>query len=40
VLSGRRAAALFDNRCSQRFARWFRLYKLYGQAAGFAGIAP
>jgi hypothetical protein len=40
VLSGAQATALFDSRCGQRYARAFRLYKLYGQAAGFAGLAP
>jgi hypothetical protein len=37
VLSDERAHSLFDVRCRERFARAFSLYKLYGQAAGFAG---
>jgi hypothetical protein len=40
VLTGSRARALFNSRCKPRSARNFALYKLYGQAAGFAGIAP
>jgi Right handed beta helix region len=40
VLSDQRASALFDDRCSAPYAGRFMLYKMYGQAAGFAGIAP
>jgi hypothetical protein len=40
VLPDVRARALFDARCKPRYARSFALYKLYGQAAGFAGVAP
>ena len=40
VLPEERAAALFDARCAPRYARSFALYKLYGQAAAFAGVAP
>jgi hypothetical protein len=39
VLPDDRAAALFDNRCATRGSSAFALYKLYGQAAGFGGIA-
>jgi hypothetical protein len=37
VLTDEQARRLFDGYCRQRFARAFSLYKLYGQAAGFAG---
>ena len=37
VLSGDRAATMFDTRCAPRYARAFALYKMYGQAAGFVG---
>jgi hypothetical protein len=37
VLTDAQARRLFDGYCRQRFARAFSLYKLYGQAAGFAG---
>lgn len=40
VLPDAEAHRLFDNYCSQQFARAFVLYKLYGQAAGFTGAAP
>jgi hypothetical protein len=40
VLSTEQATRLFDNYCRQRYATNFVLYKLYGQAAGFAGNAP
>jgi hypothetical protein len=40
VLADDRAAALFDGRCSGPGAQSFALYKLYGQAAAFAGVAP
>jgi len=40
VLTDDQAAALFDSRCSASYADGFALYKMYGQAAGFAGIAP
>jgi hypothetical protein len=37
VLRDVQARRLFDGYCRQRFAQEFSLYKLYGQAAGFAG---
>jgi hypothetical protein len=40
VLPDARATALFDSRCASRSARRFMLYKLYGAAAAFAGVAP
>lgn len=40
VLDDDQAYRLFDGYCGQTFARGFTLYKLYGQAAGFAGRAP
>jgi hypothetical protein len=40
VLPDDRAAALFDTRCGGRSTQSFALYKLYGQAAAFAGVAP
>lgn len=40
VLTADRAAALFDTRCKPRYAKSFALYKLYGAAAAFAGVAP
>jgi hypothetical protein len=40
VLDDDYARRLFDNYCQQTFARAFMLYKLYGQASGFAGQSP
>jgi hypothetical protein len=40
VLDDDKAYSLFDNYCRQDFARAFSLYKLYGQASGFAGKSP
>jgi hypothetical protein len=40
VLKDRHARRLFDAECGHRYARAFLLYKVYGQAAGFAGVAP
>ncbi|HEX8102189.1 MAG TPA: right-handed parallel beta-helix repeat-containing protein [Solirubrobacteraceae bacterium] len=40
VLTDDHARRLFDSRCGERFAASFALYKLYGQAAAFAGVAP
>jgi hypothetical protein len=40
VLPDAAAYRLFATYCDQRFARSFVLYKLYGRAAGFAGVAP
>jgi hypothetical protein len=40
VLTDSRASALFDGRCRASYSDGFALYKMYGQAAGFAGIAP
>jgi hypothetical protein len=37
VLRNEQARRLFDGYCGERFAQDFNLYKLYGQAAGFAG---
>jgi hypothetical protein len=37
VLTDEQAQRLFNGWCKARFARGFSLYKLYGQAAGFAG---
>jgi hypothetical protein len=37
VLPDDKAYSLFDNYCRQHLARAFSLYKLYGQASGFAG---
>jgi hypothetical protein len=39
VLPGARAASLFGNQCKPAYAKSFALYKLYGQAAAFAGVA-
>ena len=40
ILTREQGRALLDGQCSRSFARGFSLYKLYGQAAGFAGHAP
>jgi hypothetical protein len=37
VLDDKQAYNLFENYCKEPFARGFKLYKLYGRAAGFAG---
>ena len=37
VLPDDKAYSLFDRYCREHFARGFSLYKLYGQASGFAG---
>jgi hypothetical protein len=37
VLDDKQAYSLFENYCKEPFARGFKLYKLYGRAAGFAG---
>lgn len=37
VLSDERAFDLFEATCSNDYARYFKLYKLYGRAAAFAG---
>jgi hypothetical protein len=39
VLPDNRAATMFDNRCAPPYAKSFALYKMYGTAAGFAGVA-
>jgi len=39
VLPNDRATTLFNNRCAGRGSSAFALYKLYGQAAGFGGVA-
>jgi hypothetical protein len=36
TLDDQKAYDLFENYCSNEFARAFKLYKLYGRAAGFA----
>jgi hypothetical protein len=36
VLSDRQANDLFNSYCKADFARGFKLYRLYGRAAGFA----
>jgi hypothetical protein len=38
VLPDNRAAEMFNSRCAPRYARSFALYKMYGMAAGFAGV--
>jgi hypothetical protein len=40
VLTSARATRLFNGRCAPRYANAFALYKLYGSAAAFAGVAP
>jgi hypothetical protein len=40
VLPDDRATSLFDSRCATRSSRAFALYKLYGEAAAFGGVAP
>jgi len=40
VLPDAQAAAMFDARCRPAWARGFSLYKQYGYAAAFSGIAP
>jgi hypothetical protein len=40
VLPTQQAATFFDNQCAPRYAKSFALYKLYGSAAGFAGVTP
>jgi hypothetical protein len=40
VLPDDRAATLFDSRCAARASSSFALYKLYGTAAAFTGVAP
>lgn len=37
VLDDEQALKLLNNYCSKRYARGFKLYKLYTRAAGFAG---
>jgi hypothetical protein len=39
VLPDQAAAALFNARCAPASAQSFALYKLYGAAAGFVGVA-
>ena len=38
TLEDKQAYDLFQGYCAQTFARGFKLYKLYGRAAGFAGV--
>ena len=40
VLTDKHAYDLFQGYCKLPFARAFKLYKLYGRAAGFAGAQP
>ncbi|MEO8095716.1 MAG: right-handed parallel beta-helix repeat-containing protein, partial [Pseudolysinimonas sp.] len=40
VLTDLRATSFFDQRCAPAYASGFALYKQYGQAAAFAGVAP
>ena len=40
VLSEQQANHLFNNYCKADFARGFKLYRLYGRAAGFASQLP
>lgn len=40
VLPDQQATAFFDHRCAPAYAAGFALYKQYGQAAAFGGIAP
>ena len=40
VLLPESATHLFDGRCAARGSSGMTLYKLYGYAAGFAGVAP
>lgn len=40
VLDDKQAYDLFNNYCKHDFARGFKLYRLYGRAAGFAGQPP
>jgi hypothetical protein len=40
VLTDKRATTLFNRGCKPRYASAFALYKLYGSAAAFAGVAP
>lgn len=38
TLDDQKAYDLFENYCSNDFARAFKLYKLYGRAAAFSGV--
>ena len=40
TLDDQKAYDLFENYCANDFARAFKLYKLYGRAAAFAGVEP
>ncbi len=40
VLGNQQAYTILQHACAVPFARAFKLYKLYGRAAGFAGRAP
>jgi hypothetical protein len=40
VLPNALAGSFFDQRCAPEYASSFALYKQYGQAAAFAGVAP
>ncbi len=40
TLSREDAYRLIDGNCKAPFARGFKLYKMYGRAAGFQSLAP
>ena len=40
TLDDKQAYELFQNDCAQFVARGFKLFLLYGRAAGFAGVEP
>ncbi len=40
ILPNAMAESFFDQRCAPEYASGFALYKQYGQAAAFAGVAP
>ena len=40
TLEDKQAQELFDRACKQRYARGFKLYKLYSRAAAFSQSAP
>lgn len=40
TLSDETAYKLIDGNCEAPFARGFKLYKMYGRAAGFQSVAP
>jgi hypothetical protein len=36
TITAKQATAVFDNYCAQTYAKYFKLYKLYGRAAAFS----